>query len=134
MSARFLLDTNVVSDLVRHPRGRAALKLADVGQDVVATSIIVAAELRYGAAKKGSTRLSSQLESVLGVLTIIAFEPPADATYAAARVGLEAAGTPIGANDLLIAAQALALDMTLVTDNTREFTRVRGLTVAHWLR
>ncbi len=61
MSARYLLDTNIVSDLVRHPQGPAALKIAEVGEDAVATSIIVAAELRYGAAKKGSSRLASQL-------------------------------------------------------------------------
>ena len=134
MSARFLLDTNIVSDLVRHPQGRAAAKIAELGEDAVATSIIVAAELRYGAAKKASARLASQLEAVLGVIEVIPFEAPADAAYGAARVALEAAGTPIGGNDLLIAAQALALDMTVVTDNDREFTRVDGLKVENWLR
>ncbi|KAF0176297.1 MAG: PIN domain-containing protein [Hyphomonadaceae bacterium] len=134
MSARFLLDTNIVSDLVRNPQGRAAAKIAALGEDVVATSIIVAAELRYGAAKKGSVRLASQLEAILGALEVIPFEAPADAAYGAARVALEAAGTPIGGNDLLIAAQALALDMTLVTHNAREFTRVDGLRVEDWLR
>ena len=134
MSARYLLDTNIVSDLVRHPQGRAAAKIAEVGEDAVATSIIVAAELRYGAAKKASPRLTAQLEAVLGVLEIIALEVPADASYGAARVALEAAGTPIGANDLLIAAQALALDRIVVTDNEREFARVDGLRHENWLR
>lgn len=134
MSARYLLDTNIVSDLVRHPQGRAAAKIAEVGEDAVATSIIVAAELRYGAAKKASPRLTVQLEAVLGVLEIITLEVPADASYGAARVALEAAGTPIGANDLLIAAQALALDMIVVTDNEREFARVDGLRHENWLR
>ncbi len=134
MSALYLLDTNIVSDLVRNPQGRAAAKIAEVGEDAVATSIIVAAELRYGAAKKASPRLTAQLEAVLGVLEVIALEAPADASYGAARVALEAAGTPIGANDLLIAAQALALDMIVVTDNEREFARVDGLTLENWLR
>jgi tRNA(fMet)-specific endonuclease VapC len=134
VSARFLLDTNVVSDLVRNPQGRAAAKIGELGEDAVATSIIVAAELRYGAAKKGSTRLASQLETILGALEVIPFEAPADAAYGSVRVALEAAGTPIGGNDLLIAAQALALDMTLVTNNAREFTRVAGLRVEDWLR
>jgi tRNA(fMet)-specific endonuclease VapC len=134
VSARYLLDTNIVSDLVRHPQGRAAAKIAEVGEDAVATSIIVAAELRYGAAKKASPRLTAQLEAVLGVLEIITLEVPADASYGAARVALEAAGTPIGANDLLIAAQALALDMIVVTDNEREFARVDGLRHENWLR
>ena len=133
MTARFLLDTNIVSDLVRHPQGRAAAKIAELGEDAVATSIIVAAELRYGAAKKGSARLASQLETILGVLEVIPFEAPADATYGNARVALEAAGTPIGGNDLLIAAQALALDMVVVTNNEREFARVDGLRVENWL-
>lgn len=134
MSARFLLDTNIVSDLIRHPQGRAATKIAEVGEDAVATSIIVAAELRYGAAKKASARLAAQLDAVLNALEVIALEAPADASYGAARVAVEAAGTPIGANDLLIAAQALALDMIVVTDNEREFRRVDGLKVENWLR
>lgn len=133
MSARYLLDTNVLSDLVRHPQGRAAAKIAEFGEDAVATSIIVAAELRYGAAKKGSARLASQLETILGAIEVIPFEAPADTAYGNARVALEAAGTPIGGNDLLIAAQALALDMIVVTNNEREFGRVRGLKVENWL-
>ncbi len=134
MSARFLLDTNIVSDLVRNPQGRTAAKIAELGEDAVATSIIVAAELRYGAAKKGSERLASQLESILTALEVIPLEAPADAAYGAVRVALEAAGTPIGSNDLLIAAQTLALDMVLVTNNEREFGRVNGLTIENWLR
>lgn len=134
MSARFLLDTNIVSDLVRNPQGRTSAKIAELGDDAVATSIIVAAELRYGAAKKGSQRLAEQLETILAAMEVIPLEAPADATYGATRVALEAAGTPIGANDLLIAAQTLALDMVLVTNNEREFERVSGLKVENWLR
>ncbi|MBI1239947.1 MAG: PIN domain-containing protein [Alphaproteobacteria bacterium] len=133
MSARFLLDTNIVSDIVRNPQGRTSAKIAELGEDAVATSIIVAAELRYGAAKKGSQRLAAQLEAILAALEVIPLEAPADATYGATRVALEAAGTPIGANDLLIAAQTLALDMVLVTNNEREFGRVRGLKIENWL-
>lgn len=134
MSARFLLDTNIVSDLMRNPQGRTSAKIAELGEDAVATSIIVAAELRYGAAKKGSQRLAEQLETILAAMEVIPLEVPADATYGATRVALEAAGTPIGANDLLIAAQTLALDMVLVTNNEREFERVSGLKVENWLR
>ncbi len=131
---RFLLDTNIVSDLVRQPHGKIAARIAAVGERDVATSIIVAAELRYGAAKKGSSRLSAQLEAVLGALDVIALETPADVGYGALRAALEQAGTPIGPNDLLIAAQALTLGMTLVTDNEREFARVGGLRLENWLR
>lgn len=133
MSLRYLLDTNILSDLVRNPQGRTALRLAQVGEDAVATSIIVAAELRYGAAKKGSDRLAAQVDAILAVMEVLAFEPPADAVYARTRAALEAAGSPIGANDLLIAVQALALDLVLVTANEREFRRIQGLRIENWL-
>jgi len=131
---RYLLDTNIVSDLVRNPHGKVAQRIRKVGEARVSTSIVVAAELRYGAAKKGSARLSAQLEAVLSVLDVLPFEPPADVMYASLRTSLEQVGTPIGANDMLIAAHALALGCTIVTDNEREFARVRGLPCENWLR
>jgi tRNA(fMet)-specific endonuclease VapC len=134
VTTRFLLDTNIVSDLVRHPQGRVALKIADIGVGVVATSIIVAAELRYGAAKRKWRRLTAQLIAVLDGLPIIPFESPADEAYGDVRAALERAGAPIGGNDLLIASQALSLGMTLVTNNEREFARVNGLSIENWLR
>lgn len=133
MSLRFLLDTNIVSDLVRNPQGKVAAKIVKVGEDSIATSIIVASELHYGAAKKGSVRLSKQLEVVLVAMLVLPFEAPADVRYGDLRVALEKAGKPIGANDLLIAAHALALDLVLVTANAREFRRVRGLKVENWV-
>jgi tRNA(fMet)-specific endonuclease VapC len=131
---RYLLDTNIVSDLVRNPQGKIAQRIRKVGEASVSTSIIVAAELRYGAAKKGSTRLSAQLEAVLGALEVLPFKTPADAAYGSLRARLEKAGRPIGANDLLIAAQALALGYTLVSDNEREFARINDLRLENWLR
>jgi tRNA(fMet)-specific endonuclease VapC len=131
---QFLLDTNIVSDLVRNPRGNIADRISEVGEDEVCTSIIVAAELRYGATKKNSARLTSQLEAVLGAIEVLALEAPIDAVYGVIRAGLERIGQPIGANDLLIAAHALALDLTVVTDNAREFSRIDGLRVENWLR
>jgi tRNA(fMet)-specific endonuclease VapC len=131
---QFLLDTNIVSDLVRHPQGRIASRIAEIGEQHVCTSIIVAAELRYGAAKKASLRLSAQLEAVLDAVDVLALEAPADVIYGELRARLEKAGQPIGANDLLIAAQALALGHTIVTDNEREFSRIGDLPVENWLR
>jgi tRNA(fMet)-specific endonuclease VapC len=130
---RYLLDTNVVSDLVRNPQGAVAKRIRMVGETQVCTSIIVAAELRYGAAKKDSPKLSAQLESILRVLETLPFEAPADAAYGQLRSRLEKAGTPIGGNDLLIAAQTLALGYTIVTDNEKEFARVSGLRCQNWL-
>jgi tRNA(fMet)-specific endonuclease VapC len=131
---RFLLDTNIVSDLVRNPRGKIANRISEVGEDEVCTSIVVAAELRYGATKKNSARLTSQLEAVLGAIEVLTLEAPVDAVYGVIRAGLERIGQPIGANDLLIAAHALALDLTVVTDNEHEFSRIDGLRVENWLR
>jgi tRNA(fMet)-specific endonuclease VapC len=131
---RYLLDTNVISDLVRKPQGRIMQRVREVGEAQVCTSIIVAAELRYGAAKKGSRRLTAQLEAVLGALEVLPFEAPADTAYGMLRVRLERAGQPIGGNDLLIAAQAVALGYTVVTDNEREFGRIDDLPRENWLR
>lgn len=131
---RYLLDTNIVSELVRNPDGRVTQRIRQVGDAQICTSIIVAAELRYGAAKRGSPRLAAQLEVVLGALEVVPFEAPADAEYGRLRAGLEQAGRPIGGNDLLIAAQAMALGHTVVTDNEREFARVAGLRCENWLR
>jgi tRNA(fMet)-specific endonuclease VapC len=130
----YLLDTNIVSDMVRNPQGHIAARIHKVGESRVATSIIVASELHYGAEKKASARLTLQLESVLGALQVLPFEAPVDHYYGRIRAELEALGKPIGSNDLLIAAHALSLGHTLVTDNTREFSRVRGLKVENWLR
>lgn len=131
---RYLLDTNILSDLVRHPQGLVMKQIARVGEEHVCTSIVVAAELRYGAAKRGSARLSAQLEAVLGAIDILPLEAPADVNYAGLRAYLEREGTPIGGNDMLIAAQVLSLGYCIVTDNEREFARVPELVCENWLR
>jgi len=130
---RYLLDTNIVSELIRNPQGRVADRIRDVGEAQVATSIIVAAELRYGAAKKGSPRLTAQVEAVLGAIEVLPFEEPADAVYGVLRARLEQQGQQMGGNDLLIAAQAISLGFTLVTGNEREFARVEDLHCENWL-
>jgi tRNA(fMet)-specific endonuclease VapC len=131
---RYLLDTNIVSDLMRNPRGRVATRVAEVGEASVCSSVIVAAELRYGVVKKGSVRLERRLSQLLGILEILPFEPPADLAYGRARAQLEAVGQMIGGNDLLIAAHTMALGLTLVTDNERAFSRIAGLKWENWLR
>ncbi|HKT23009.1 MAG TPA: type II toxin-antitoxin system VapC family toxin [Terriglobales bacterium] len=131
---RYLLDTNIISDLVRNPQGQIAKQIEKVGEERVCTSIIVAAELRYGSAKKNSPRLTAQLEAILRAIDVLPLQSPADATYGLLRAQLEQTGKMIGANDLLIAAQALTLGHVLVTDNEREFRRVEGLECENWLR
>ena len=128
-----MLDTNIISDLVRNPQGKAAKRIAKAGEDGICTSIIVAAELRYGCAKSGSERLLKAVEDLLAEIDVLPFDVPADGEYGRIRAKLEADGRPIGANDLLIAAHACATGATIVTANTGEFKRIRGLKVENWL-
>jgi tRNA(fMet)-specific endonuclease VapC len=130
---RYLLDTSIISDLIRNPLGKTARRIAKVGEENICTSIIVAAELRYGCAKRGSERLTKAVEDLLSEINVLPFDVPADAEYGAIRSQLEAAGTPIGGNDLLIAAHARASGATIVTANIDEFKRVRGMNAENWL-
>lgn len=134
MPVLYLLDTNTLSDLIRQPHGRVAQRIAEVGEDNVLTSVIVACELRYGAAKQGSPRLTRQVEAVLGALAVRPLETDVERVYAAIRIALEKKGMPIGAHDMLIAAHARALGAVCVTDNVEEFKRVPRLVVENWLR
>jgi tRNA(fMet)-specific endonuclease VapC len=129
----YSLDTNILSDLVRHPQGVVAKKIAVVGENEICISIIVASELRFGAAKRNSARLSNQVETILAAMLVVPFDVPTDREYAKLRQLLESSGNSIGPNDLLIAAQARANGQILVTNNVREFTRVPSLQVENWL-
>jgi tRNA(fMet)-specific endonuclease VapC len=130
----FLLDTNIISDVVRNPAGSVANRLAEVGDHDIATSVIVAGELRYGCLKKGSPRLVERVEAVLREIDVLPLKPEVSAHYGEIRRDLEARGTPIGQNDLWIAAQARLAEAVLVTGNEAEFRRVDGLTVENWLQ
>lgn len=129
----FLLDANAISAIASAPDGPVA-RCYEANLGECCTSIIVASEVRYGIAKAPERRGSKRAAALLELLPIRSYEAPADHHYAGLRAALERAGTPIGANDLFIAAHALALDCTLVTDNEREFRRVSGLRVENWLR
>jgi len=133
----YLLDTNILSDLVRNPRGMVATRIAEVGEDSVCTSIVVASELRYGAVKSGSNRLADRVDLLLSALEILPLEAPVDQCYAEVRHRLTRRGalkgSKIGPNDMLIAAHALAAGLTVVTANIGEFSRVKGLAVDNWL-
>ncbi|TIW91208.1 type II toxin-antitoxin system VapC family toxin [Mesorhizobium sp.] len=130
---RFMLDTNIISDMIRNPAGKAASAMVREGDDAVCTSIVVASELRYGCAKKGSTKLLNKVEDLLAEIPVLPLDVPVDAEYGGLRAELEAAGQTIGHNDLFIAAHACALGTTLVTANTGEFNRIKGLKVENWL-
>ena len=133
MDTRYLLDTSVLSRLVRRPH-ELVRRITAVGEESVCTSIVVAGELRFGALKKKSPALSTRGDELLDAVEVLPLDGSVDAVYAAIRARLESSGTPIGGNDFWIAAQALAADCTLVTDNVQEFQRVPNLRVENWLR
>jgi len=130
----YLLDTNILSDLVRNPQGLVAAQITKAGEDTVCTSIIVAAELRYGGTKSNSAKLAERIDLILSAVEILPLETPADHQYAAIRHHLTREGKLIGPNDLLIAAHALASGLTVVTANVVEFSGVPGLKVENWLQ
>lgn len=130
---RYLLDTNSMSDLIDHPGGKVARRFAVVGEPIVCTSIVVACELRFGAAKRGSSELSARIDQLLASFNVLPLDREADLHYAEIRAHLSRKGQLIGPNDLLIAAHSLALDLVLVTANVDEFSRVPGLLIENWL-
>lgn len=129
----WLLDTNAVSEIVRDPFGRIAQKVEAAATNEICTSIIVACELHFGAEKRGAAKLTERIENTLKNFDVQPLGTDADRHYARLRADLERKGTPIGRNDMLIAAHALALDAVLVTANTREFARIEGLKLENWL-
>lgn len=133
MSILYMLDTNIVSELARNPQGIVAKRIAEVGTNAICASIITAAELRYGCARKGSPKLTAQIDAILGSMQVVSLDAPADTEYGIIRAELEMAGRPIGPNDLFIAAHAYALGAVLVTANVGEFKRIRALRVENWL-
>jgi tRNA(fMet)-specific endonuclease VapC len=130
---RFMLDTNIVSAMVRDPQGKVFGKLVEVGEDNVFVSIITHGELWFGVRKNGSEELARKVSSVTRRLYVAPLTLPCDQRYADVRLALRQ-GQNIGPNDLWIAAHALALEAVLVTDNEREFSRVPGLKIENWLR
>lgn len=131
--AGYLLDTNILSALIKEPKGNAAQQLREVGADKIFTSIIVASEMQFGIRKKGSEQLTQRVESLLASILVLDFKSPADIHYGEIRHFLQKSGTVIGPNDLLIAAHALSENLVMVTDNVNEFNRVPGLEVENWL-
>lgn len=130
---RYLLDTNACVDYLtgRFPGVLERIRRSSPG-DLCISSVVVA-ELRYGADRSVSRRRNHQrLDVLTAEIQCADFNLAAAAAYGRVRAALEAQGTPIGPNDMLIAAHALALGLTLVTHNLREFERVEGLAVESW--
>jgi tRNA(fMet)-specific endonuclease VapC len=130
---RYLLDTNVCVDYLngRYPSVTERIRRSSPAD--LSISSIVVAELRYGADRSSSRhRNHRRLDVLTAEITCVDFDLEAASTYGKVRAALEAGGSPIGANDMLIAAHALSLGVVLVTDNLREFERVEGLEIESW--
>jgi tRNA(fMet)-specific endonuclease VapC len=130
---RFMLDTNVCVDLIRNRNDRILRRMKRHGTDKLCVSSVTLSELEYGAAKSsdpGRNRLA--LAEFLSPLAVLPYDDGVAPVYGHVRAALEKAGTPIGPLDTMIAAHALSLGLTVVTDNEREFRRVAGLTVQNW--
>ena len=128
-----MLNTSILSDLIHNPRGVLVERLRSTEPNAVCTSIVVACELRFGARRKGSQLVTQRVDDLLNTLAVLPLDQPVDEHFADIRATLERAGTPIGSHDLFIAAHARSRDLTLVTQNGREFARVPELRVEDWL-
>lgn len=134
---RWLLDTNILSAIIKNPTGSSAKKamaIARAQPGQLVTSVVVECELAFGAHRIGSPALVEKISQLLQLIAPQPFGQDGVGHYANIRTQLEKSGTPIGPNDTFIAAHALALGATLVTDNEAEFRRVPGLQVENWLR
>lgn len=132
-SPLYLLDTNILSDLIKHPDGVVMRKIAAIGEDAICTSIVVACELRFGAEKKQPSILSAKVEQLLSHIDVVPLDVDSDLQYALLRADLQKSGKIIGPNDMLIAAHARSLGLVVVTDNEGEFSSVPELRVENWL-
>jgi tRNA(fMet)-specific endonuclease VapC len=131
---RFLLDTDTCIYALKHDANVIEHLLSKSREEIV-LSVITEAELRTGAAKSSSPiRTLRLVENFLRPLTIAEFTSDDAIAYSQVRAKLERAGTPIGPLDTLIASQAVARKLTLVSNNEREFRRVAGLRVENWTR
>jgi tRNA(fMet)-specific endonuclease VapC len=132
---RFLLDTNICIETIRGKSARVLAHLRKCDAGTVGISSITLAELRYGVSRSSDPpRNLAALARFCAPLEIMAFDEPAAASYGDLRHALQSAGTPIGPLDMLIAAHAMSLGAILVTNNEREFRRVRELAVENWVR
>lgn len=130
---KVMLDTNICIYLIKNKPESVHKHLVSFNSGDVGISSITAAELHYGVAKsQAKEKNASALEAFLLPLEVVPFDEAVAVKYGEIRAALERKGTPIGPLDTLIAAQAVSLGVTLVTNNLREFKRVPGLKCADW--
>ena len=128
---RYMLDTDMASYLIRGDHPEVTAKFTELFEDCVISSI-TAAELKYGAKKRNNRTLTQKVQALCNLMTILSWNEEAADAYAKIRVELENSGTPIGNMDMLIAASAVAEDVTLVTNNIEHFSKIPSLKIENW--
>lgn len=131
---RYMLDTNICVFAIRQQTPDVLAALRAHAAEGIGISSIVASELWFGIETSASAKHVKALTRFLSPLEIAPFDEAATQIYGQIRATLEAKGKTIGPLDTLIAAHALALDVTLVTNNTKEFRRVAGLRIVDWTK
>ena len=133
MTHRYMLDSNICIYAINNHPTKVKAKLISIGEGQCAISSIVASELAFGVVKSGRSNNKANLTRFLSLFDIVPFDDNSMWHYANLRHDLQTKGTVIGALDMLIAAHALALNATLVTNNVKEFDRVPNLRVENWI-
>lgn len=129
----YLLDTNICIYIINQQPAQVLQRLIQAGRDSLAISTVTVAELAFGVAKSTRADSREKLENFLSKFPIVDWDEDAAWVYGNVRKSLEAKGQRIGERDMLLACQAIALDATMVTNNTREFERVEGLKLENWV-
>jgi tRNA(fMet)-specific endonuclease VapC len=131
----FMLDTNACVELIRNQDARILRRIKRRKPDELSVSSVTLSELEYGAAKSANPEKNRlALAEFMTPLTVLPYDDTVAPVYGRVRAALEKQGTPIGPLDTMIAAHALSLGLTVVTDNEREFRRVSGLRVQNWAK
>ncbi len=131
---KYMLDTNIIIYIIKHRPEAVFRRFQELAPSDFCISAVTMAEMEYGISKSSrpeQNRIAFDL--FISGIDILSFDDAAAEEYGPIRAGLEKDGMPIGPNDLLIAAHAKSRDLILVTNNTREFDRVEGLTVENWV-
>lgn len=134
MKIQFMLDTNMVIYIIKHKPESVLQHFQLYDPSEFCISAITLAEMQYGISKSSKPeRNQLALAAFLSNIAVLPFDDKAAVEYGDIRAGLEKKGTPIGGNDMLIAAHARSLGLTVVTNNTKEFVRVPDLKLENWV-
>ena len=129
----YLLDTNICVYVIRKRPEAVYRRLSGAAGETVALSVVTAFELEIGALRSQGRRYSEAVREFLQAFSVLPLDDSARDAYGRLRTALERQGEVIGALDMLIAAHAMALGATLVTNNVKEFRRVKGLRIENWI-